>query len=147
MNINEMDDSLTILMNDTQQKEKKYIIYINLEETSRKILAGIFITISIILNINVLVLINNLLFIKLILYGLYIIFITLSYIITYKEDNIIYLKENIIASIFYIISLIFQILLIIFYDNNFTNYAVLIIITLYNILYISHYNYKNNYIN
>ena len=58
-----MDDSLTILMNDTQQKEKKYIIDINLEETSRKILAGIFITISIILNINVLVLINNLLFI------------------------------------------------------------------------------------
>ena len=47
-----MDDSLTILMNDTQQKEKKYIIDINLEETSRKILAGIFITISIILNIK-----------------------------------------------------------------------------------------------
>jgi len=142
-----MDDSLTILMNDTQQKEKKYLIDINLEETSRKILAGIFIIISIILNINVLVFIDNLLFIKLLLYGLYIIFISLSYIITYKEYNIIYLKENIIASIFYIISLTFQLLLIIFYDNNFTNYSVLLIITLYNILYIIHYNYKNNYIN
>ena len=142
-----MDDSLTILMNDTQQKEKKYLIDINLEETSRKILTGIFITISIILNINVLVFIDNLLFIKLLLYGLYIIFISLSYIITYKEYNIIYLKENIIASIFYIISLTFQLLLIIFYDNNFTNYSVLLIITLYNILYIIHYNYKNNYIN
>ena len=68
MDINEMDDSLTILMNSTHQKENKYIIDINLEEKYRKILGSIFIIISIILNINILVLKNNLLFIKLLLF-------------------------------------------------------------------------------
>ena len=134
-------------MNDTQKKENIYIIDINLEEKYRKILGGVFIIISIILNINIICLINNLLFIKLILCGLNIIFISLSYIITYKEENILYLKENIISGIFYIISLIFQILLMVFYEDNFINYSVLIISCLYNIFYICNYNYTNNYIN
>ena len=140
---NEMDNSLTILVNETQKKPIKYKI--DMDEKQRFILSGILYIISFIININFIILRNTLPIFKIIWYFLYLLFSSSHFILTYKEDNIIYIKDNIILTILFGISILFQFSLLIVYEDSFVNLSALIISSIYNLMYNISYYYNLYY--
>ena len=138
-----MDNSLTILVNETQKKPIKYKI--DMDEKQRFIFSGIFYIISFIININFILLRNTLTVFKIIWYFLYLLFSSSHFILTYKEDNIIYIKDNIILTILFGISIIFQFSLLIIYEDSFVNLSALIISSIYNVMYNISYYYNLYY--
>lgn len=138
-----MDNSLTILVNETQQKPIKYKI--EMEETIRFIIAKIFFLFSLVFNIIFIITRNNLVILQIVWYILYIMFNIAHYLITYKEDNIIYIKDNLILTILCGISLLFQFIVLTLYEDNIINLFALIVPSIYNIMYIFGYYYNLYY--
>tara|TARA_Y100000389_G_C17372596_1_gene469845 strand:- start:400 stop:819 length:420 start_codon:yes stop_codon:yes gene_type:complete len=138
-----MDNSLTILVNETQQKPIKYKI--EMEETSRFIIAEIFFLFSLVFNIIFIITRNNLVILQIVWYILYIMFNIAHYLITYKEDNIVYIKDNLILTILCGISLLFQFIVLTLYEDNIINLFALIVPSIYNIMYIFGYYYNLYY--
>ena len=135
-----MDESLTILVNETQKKPVKY--FIEIDDTPRFIIAKIFFLMSLLFNIIFIITRNTIIPLKIVWYLLYIIFNIGHYLITYKEGNIIYIKENLILTILCGISLIFQFIVLIIYEDTAINLSILIIASIFNIMYIIGYYYN-----
>tara|TARA_B110000305_G_C19083365_1_gene467288 strand:+ start:174 stop:569 length:396 start_codon:yes stop_codon:yes gene_type:complete len=130
-----MDNSLTNLMNESQNEEDKYLLELNINDENRINTKNVLFLLGFL--INSFILFTNNIFANILLYIFSLIITTIGISITYKNNN--YIKNNLILFSIYIISIIFEIILIFYNNNNSINILSLFITILYQITYIVNY--------
>ena len=130
-----MDNSLTNLMNESQNEEDKYLLELNINNENRINIKNILFLFGFFIN-SCIIFTNNI-FANILLYIFSLIITTLAIFIIYKNNN--YIKDNLILFSIYIVSIIFEGLLIIYNNNNSINMLSLFITILYQITYIVNY--------
>lgn len=130
-----MDNSLTNLMNESQNEEDKYLLELNINNENRINIKNILFLFGFFIN-SCIIFTNNI-FANILLYIFSLIITTLAISIIYKNNN--YIKDNLILFSIYIVSIIFEGLLIIYNNNNSINMLSLFITILYQITYIVNY--------
>ena len=130
-----MDNSLTNLMNESQNEEDKYLLELNINNENRINIKNILFLFGFFIN-SCIIFTNNI-FANILLYIFSLIITTIGISIIYKNNN--YIKNNLILFSIYIISIIFEIILIFYNNNNSINILSLFITILYQITYIVNY--------
>ena len=130
-----MDNSLTNLMNESQNEEDKYLLELNINNENRINTKNVLFLLGFL--INSFILFTNNIFANILLYIFSLIITTIGISIIYKNNN--YIKNNLILFSIYIISIIFEIILIFYNNNNSINILSLFITILYQITYIVNY--------
>lgn len=130
-----MDSSLTNLMNESQCNEDKYLLELNITESTRINIKLVLYIIGIIFNFIILFI--NSLFTNILLYLISLLATFTGTYFIYKNNE--YIKQNIILSSVYVMSIFFEIVLLTINDNSIINTISLVVTMCYQIIYITNF--------
>ena len=129
-----MDESLTNLVNESQENQERYKLELNINNEERINLSRFLFIISFFINIYILF--GTQLYINIICFILSQILVGMGISVIYKDID--YIKMNLILFSIYIISVMFELILII-NNNNIKNFIPFMLTIAYQSLYIGNY--------